>query len=644
MDKILFRPLILLLLVATGFAGRSQTSIIEALEHKIEQSASAEEKLQYVFMICDEKQSLSIEMHRHYVLLATTLSKSLNNDYYIDQANAEQSFLMAKDHRIDTALLIVNALLKKYEDSDKEDFITRLLALKGRVLDRGFRRSDMLNANISRLQECEKYNDTLCLVMTMNSMGWGYLELNKNEEALNWLRRGLQLHYTDTTALKKYNCLYSNTALAFHRLGRQDSAEYYIDLAIKYGRETETLTFLATSLSFRARILQNTPRASAARSSLDSALKIRKQLGDPYYILYDMVELAISYFLDKNHERSIALCKEGIVIAYQSGLTTKLPEIYQLLANNYEATGRPLESIQALRRLIAVKDSLNSAFTASLSEIETRYEVQKKENVIMKQQFDLTSKNYLLFGALALLLVVIGAGYFIFKANRKRHQLKMEIMREEEKRMSLQAVTEAEEAERKRIAADLHDNLGAQANAILYSTELLQYEKAEKEVLVASLHDTARDMLASLRETLWALKSTEVTAADIWIRLINFTKQLSRHYSTRITAEGMAPPINLSSTKALNIVLVVQEAVNNAVRHSGATNIFITSEFSNGGWTLAIKDDGRGFDVDAANQKAESYGLSNMAQRATACAGEINIQTARSAGTRVELRMPHGQQ
>lgn len=639
MDKSLLRLLIQVLLLAISLAAQSQTSIIEALKSKIQKAQSAEEKIKYIFRLCDERQSMSTQTHRYYVSLATTLAKTLNNGYYTDLATAEQSFLLAKDQKIDTALLLVNALLKKYEASENTAFIRKLLDLKGRVLDRGFRRLDMLNANLSRLQECERYNDTFCLVATMNSMGWGYLELNKNEEALDWLRKALRLHYSDTTALKKYNCLYSNTALAFHRLGQQDSAEYYIETAIRYGRETETLTFLANSLSFRAQILQRTSRASIARSSLDSALAIRKQLGDAYYILYDLVELAGFYFLEKNHAQSIALCNEGIAIAYRSGLATKLPEIYQLLADNYDATGQPSESINALRQLIAVKDSLNNASTASLSEIQTKYEVQKKENVIMKQQFDLTAKNYLLFGSMLLLLVVIVAAYIIFKANRRRNKLKMDIMREEEKRMSVQAVTEAEEAERKRIAADLHDNLGAQANAILYSTELLQHEKAEKEVLVNHLHDTARDMLASLRETLWALKNTEVSAADVWIRLINFTKQLGRHYTARIAAEGMAPGFSLSSTKALNVVFIIQEAVNNAARHSGAANIFITSEHSGNAWTLTVTDDGKGFDVGAANQKPESYGLSNMIQRAAASGGEINIDTANATGTRIQLKV-----
>ncbi|MGB8194182.1 MAG: hypothetical protein WCF67_19780, partial [Chitinophagaceae bacterium] len=344
--------LLIFFLLVMGHAVYAQTSVIESLKKKIENSSSDEEKIKYIFRLCEEKQSMNTETHRYYVSLALNLSNALGNEYYKDMAKAEQVFLMAKDQKIDTALIIVNALLKKYEAKGDRSIITRLLALKGRVLDRGFRRFDMIDANLSRLQECDQFNDTLCLVMTMNSMGWGYLELGKNGDALGWLRRALLLNYSDTIALKKYNCLYSNTALAFYRTGNQDSAEHYIERAIKYGRETETLTFLANSLSFRAQMLMRTQKIAIARSSLSEALQIRKQIGDPYYILYDLVELASFHAFEKNYAKSIELCKEGIPIAYQSGLATKLPEIYQLLADNYEATGNQPESIKSLKGLV----------------------------------------------------------------------------------------------------------------------------------------------------------------------------------------------------------------------------------------------------------------------------------------------------
>jgi signal transduction histidine kinase len=327
-------------------------------------------------------------------------------------------------------------------------------------------------------------------------------------------------------------------------------------------------------------------------------------------------------------------------MAQHNQLFSKLPLIYHALAENYKASGDKVKYSETLERIIALKDSLyNINSSEALAEMQSRYDVQKRENVIIQQKFDLTKKNYFITGSLLLLLVVVITSYFFFMEYKKRQRIKTQVMLDEEKRISLQAVAEAEEAERKRIAADLHDNLGAQANAILYSTELLQQDAHEKGGLVTDLHHTAKDMLTSLRETLWVLKNTDATAADIWIRIINFSKQINRHYpSVKINADGAAPPhFRLTSSRTLNTVFIIQEAINNALRHSSAETILVNSEFSAALWKISITDNGKGFDPAAINKKQESYGLSNMKERALAADIDLSLKTGLNEGTAIQL-------
>jgi signal transduction histidine kinase len=150
----------------------------------------------------------------------------------------------------------------------------------------------------------------------------------------------------------------------------------------------------------------------------------------------------------------------------------------------------------------------------------------------------------------------------------------------------------------------------------LHNSTLLNTEN--NKTVVADLQDTAKEMLLNLRETLWAMKTTDVTATDLWLRIINFMKQMGRHYTTLDFALQGLPPQGLiiSSTKALNIVLVLQETVNNAVKHAQAKTITAKSIVNNNNWQLLIEDDGKGFDIAAAQQKNDSYGLTNMQERA----------------------------
>jgi signal transduction histidine kinase len=188
----------------------------------------------------------------------------------------------------------------------------------------------------------------------------------------------------------------------------------------------------------------------------------------------------------------------------------------------------------------------------------------------------------------------------------------------EEKKQKQRELKEQEEKERKRIAAELHDNLGVQANAILHNTSLLNEITGDNKRVVSDLKETAKEMLLNLRETLWAMRASDVSASDLWLRIINFMKQMGRHYTNiNFKVEGSASvDLIIPSSQALHIVLVLQESVNNSIKHSAATTIAATSVSESTGWKITVADNGKGFELAAVENKVDSYGLSNMQQRA----------------------------
>jgi signal transduction histidine kinase len=224
--------------------------------------------------------------------------------------------------------------------------------------------------------------------------------------------------------------------------------------------------------------------------------------------------------------------------------------------------------------------------------------------------------------------------------NAIKEKITSEYLLMEEKKQKQRELKEQEEKERKRIAAELHDNLGVQANAILHNSSLLIETNVENKAVVNNLQDTAKEMLHNLRETLWAMKTADVTATDLWLRIINFMKQMGRHYTTiHFKIEGEAPgSFIIPSNRALNIVLILQEAVNNAVKHAAATTITASGKMEDNGWNISVTDNGKGF-VSAASKdpKTESYGLGNMKERAATSAIALLISSEAGKGSCVQL-------
>ncbi len=121
-----------------------------------------------------------------------------------------------------------------------------------------------------------------------------------------------------------------------------------------------------------------------------------------------------------------------------------MPPNYELLLHYYEGLGKAYLSLNArddyehaLQQIIALKDSLAAKSSAeAITEMQTKYEVQKKETTIIAQKLDITRKNFLFYGSLLLTAFGVLISWLLFRAYRRRSRLRLE----EEKRHATQAV------------------------------------------------------------------------------------------------------------------------------------------------------------------------------------------------------------
>jgi len=252
----------------------------------------------------------------------------------------------------------------------------------------------------------------------------------------------------------------------------------------------------------------------------------------------------------------------------------------------------------------------------------------KEIDIIIKQQFWQTWW-FILIVVLFLLSI---AGYIFNLIFSNRYEKKM---------LRLQ-VDQKLQLERERISRDLHDSIGAYANTVLYKTQVLEQEKTEKKELLNDLKYASKDIITSLRETIWALKNESFTAQDCLIRIRNFVQALNRFYpKIHFSVEGDAPQNHIiHSTKSLNLVRIVQEAATNALKHSNCRRLIVKSNVDLQYWELIIEDDGIGFDVKKAKQNDEGNGLKHMANRASESGMLFQLSSQPGSGTTVLLRLP----
>ena len=418
-------------------------------------------------------------------------------------------------------------------------------------------------------------------------------------------------YYTSNEAiLEQCGFLFSNIASSYNNVNQTDSAFYFIEKALKYSRKQEVLSLTANALNIRAAMYIKQKNFSAAENDMQEALKIREQIGDALFVISDMAQLSSFYASIKKTDKGIALAQKGIIMAREKNNLSKLIFLYGALSENYFQANMQKEYGETLVKIIDLKDSLSEKNSAdAIAGLETKYELQKKENIIIQQESKITRNRYITIG-LIIFVVLISMLMGLLYRNRQLVRLrKMESDLVEQKILATEAVKQAEENERKRIAADLHDNLGSFAAAITSNVKYLKEGVASKEEVTHQLEENAQNMVSQLSDTIWVLKNEHLPftkLADrfkVWMqRLIKNYPDVKYHYNEEILNDVEFTPV-----KILHVFLILKECVTNALKHSNCTDLKINF-ISNKNLQITIEDNGKGIE----NNAGEGSGIENI--------------------------------
>lgn len=618
-----------------SFRSQAQTKTIDSLQHLIRIAGTNEEKLPAILKLCEL--TLNADSSLPYVVMAEKVAAETKVELNSDKAAYQRAYYYARKNYIDSSLHIIDQLIAKYKkDNDQQKLYLDLLFFRSKILDRGNRYTQSLRQLYEVVETAGIQKDTLVQIQARTGIGWVLMEMEQYKEALRWLYQALNTS-ADKKFYKNYGALYSNIASTYNSLGNTDSAQAYINIAIKDARENENLLFLSTALSMQAKIFIDGKHPKLAEAPLHEAVEIRKKLNDPFYTVYDMASLASYYANNGQPAKGIALCKEGISMAKESGLSSQLLMIYHALAQNYKAAGDMDQYGKTLESIITLKDSFNNINSSKLlADMQLSSETMKNEKTIAEQKLSLTKKNYWLVGS-ALFAILAGIIVWLSFRNFKRNQsMRMQVALEEEKRIAAQSIINAEEQERKRIAADLHDNIGAYATAIRTDVEKIVDSGFEKNNALHNLQQHSQEIINSLRDTIWVLNKDHITITGISDRIKNYISKLRPTYEgiQFNISEDIKNDIRISSQHALNIFRIVQEAIHNAIKHADAANISILIA-SNDSMQIKICDDGKGI---AVGENIDGNGVLNMKARARETGLEISFLSGADEGTTLLLK------
>ncbi|MCA6361746.1 MAG: hypothetical protein IM638_01795 [Bacteroidetes bacterium] len=238
---------------------------------------------------------------------------------------------------------------------------------------------------------------------------------------------------------------------------------------------------------------------------------------------------------------------------------------------------------------------------------------------------------YVLMGVLAALLLA-GVVAWIARLNYRR---RMRVLETEHKI----------HIERERISRDLHDNIGAQITYIVSTLDFLSFRldkqtAGENRQLIHELGQNARQTMDQLRETIWAMNQPALGLDEFVQKLRSFTQRagVSSPMQIQIEHQAEGQGITLASAQVLHLYRIIQEAVNNALKHAQATRLSISFVSEDAKLITIITDNGSGF--DSIRNHEGHYGLANMQTRAAEIGAEVKITSQPGHGTQIRVALP----
>ncbi len=557
-------------------------------------------------------------------------------------------------------------LAEQYNVARENDLAAEYFQKSAELIDSKSKNQDLISLSYIRLNRLEsiagrferalmhsqKGLQNATAALDTNYMGYAlldiavvYHDMEEYERGVEYGKKAYELLTTFSKARAPFIAFALNAiGINFDDWDKPDSALFY---HYKVLENIENLDSTRISFTFNniANTLLKQKKYSEAEPWLHTAVKVNQKSMDDYSLAANYTNLATIAYKRRDFGKAQVMMDSAYKYVEQSESTEKKRDyLYEQYGFN-KAKGNLNEAMDYLEQYVAVKDSIfKEERVKTLGELEAKYQVETKERELAESRAALAenelvvkAQNNQLLLLLILVLISFGVGFFIYyrQKNKTRH------LEQEAKLQAIYAEQETQKRlheQRDRISSDLHDNIGAQLTFIISSLNNLKFGNLDLEKLsdkIDQISGFTVETINELRDTIWAMNKDHISVEDLESRLAHLISKAKISYpqidfELKIEEE-VDRNLLLNSIEGMNYYRVIQEAVNNALKHADATKILITFSQSQNKIRLCVEDDG----VGILQKNKFGNGLGNMKTRAERIGRELSIASDGGKGTQI---------
>jgi signal transduction histidine kinase len=424
----------------------------------------------------------------------------------------------------------------------------------------------------------------------------------------------------------------------------------------------DTLLELRVLMEEVARLQSLSKYRDAINLSLRT-LSLARATENSDFVAQSLYNLGLLSVQDQDFEAATKYLTEAEGYYQDPGYLQQRKNMYRLMAQSFDLTGKTDTAFMYSQKLVGTLDTTLARDRATaLQKAAMQYNFGEKKRTIdileeEKAEAKETAKDQsLLIAALFVgLAAVLLAGYFIVRDYRHRLQtnrvitIQKEALNQQEiiklqnemQIKSMQSMLDGQEQERRRIANDLHDSVGG----LLSATKLQLEQLAAKNPELTQADDLGKvkslldDTVAETRHIARNLQPVSLEHFGLERAIQDLVNKLSGDGSPSITFQHYGPLDKLSETNTLHCYRIVQELLQNSLKHAEASEILIQLTGSDTEMTILVEDDGKGYAPDTVQA---GMGTGNLAQRVQFLNGELNVEAAPGRGVSTHIVFPVG--
>ncbi len=495
---------------------------------------------------------------------------------------------------------------------------------------------------------CRAANSTMNLAYIYYDMqDWKHME-----EVLMNSKRFLQGCRNNDIQLTTY----ASIIIAFARQNKKTEVSKYVSELEKLNQENSTpaIQLFYDAAKGEYAIVNKNPEEAV--NMYKAAYNNSVIAGDPYVVSFTAEGLGRAYFIAGNTIMAEKYLLEGLKTSRENNYLSQQQMALHSLAGLYASTGNYEKAWQSSNNLVKLKDSLAIKINANRRLLlDARFETSKKENLISQLEADkkiqeLTIKqkntlNYILIGSAAALFVLSLLIYLAYKQKQKLQQQRIIELETEKKLTATEAVLKGEEQERTRLAKDLHDGLGGMLSGIKYSLNNIKGNLILTPGDALSFErsiDMLNSSMQEMRRVAHNLMPEALVKFGLDTALKDFCNNINNSGALQVTYQSIGfENANVPQTTAITIYRIVQELVNNTIKHASASNAIVQLSKADNIISLTVEDDGKGFDASTL-KSATGIGWINIQNRIDFLKGRLDVSSQPGKGTSVLVEFLNG--